>query len=64
MLYGLIAKKKKQSNNFILDITNCPLSIEELERQVEDLYRSPRVGFLEKVVFVKNDGVIKVISRG
>ncbi len=64
LLYGLIAKKKKQSNNFILDITNCPLSIEELERQVEDLYRSPRVGFLEKVVFVKNDGVIKVISRG
>lgn len=63
LLYGLIAKKQRQSHNFILDVTNCPLSIEELERQAEDLYRSPRVGFLEKVVFVKSDGVIKVISR-
>ena len=31
LLYGMIAKKKEQSHNFIIDITNCPLSMEELE---------------------------------
>ena len=63
LLYGLIAKKKKQSHNFIIDITNCPLNIEELEIQVERLYGSWRVGFLDKLVFIKNNEIVKVYSR-
>ena len=63
LLYGLIAKKQKQSHNFIVDVTKCPLSIEELEKQAEDLYRSPRVGFLERIVFIKDEKVVKVFDR-
>lgn len=63
LLYGAIAKKQKQSHNFIIDVTECPLSMEELERQTESLYRSPRVGFLERIVFVKNEEVVKVFNR-
>ena len=63
LLYGLIAKKYKQAHNFIIDITNCPLSIEELERQAECLYKSPRTGFLETVVFLKNEKIVKVLCR-
>lgn len=63
LLYGLIAKKKKQSHNFVIDVTECPLSQEELAEQIEDLYRSPRVGFLEKIVFVRDGKVEKVYSR-
>lgn len=63
LLYGLIAKKQKQSHNFIIDVTKCPLSIKELEKQAEGLYRSPRVGFLEYIVFIKNEEVVKVFSR-
>lgn len=63
LLYGLIAKKKKQSHNFIIDVTNCPLSMEELKKQAEDLYRSPRVGFLEQIVFMRGGEVEKVFCR-
>lgn len=63
LLYGLIAKKQKQSHNFIIDTTNCSLSMKELEKQAEDLYRSPRVGFLEQIVFMKNGEVVKVLCR-
>ena len=63
LLYGLIAKKKNQSHNFIIDVTNCPLSMEELEIQTNDLFRSPRTGFLEKIVFIKGNEVIRVFSR-
>ena len=45
LLYGLIAKKYRQAHNFVIDITNCPLSMEELERQAEHLYKSQRTGF-------------------
>lgn len=63
LLYGMIAKKKEQSHNFIIDITNCPLSMEELEEQAERLFGSWRVGFLEKLVFMKNGEIVKVLSR-
>lgn len=63
LLYGLIAKKQRQAHNFIVDITKCPLSIDELERQTENLYRSSRVGFLEQVVFIKNGKIVKVFDR-
>ena len=63
LLYGLIAKKYKQAHNFIIDITNCPLSMEELERQAERLYKSQRTGFLETMVFLKNEEIVKVLCR-
>lgn len=63
LLYGMIAKKKEQSHNFIIDITNCPLSMEELEGQADRLYGSWRVSFLEKLVFMKNGEIVKVLDR-
>lgn len=63
VIYGLIAKKRKQANNFIIDISDCPLSVEEIEKQIESLYTSPRVGFLEKIVLMKNNEVLKVYGR-
>ena len=63
LLYGLIAKKYKQAHNFIIDITDCPLNIEELEKQAESLYKSQRTGFLETIVFLKNGESVKVLSR-
>lgn len=63
VIYGLIAKKRKQADNFIIDISGCPLSVEEVEKQIESLYTSPRVGFLEKVVLMKKGEVVKVYGR-
>lgn len=60
---GLIAKKRKQADNFIIDISDCPLSVEEIERQIERLYISPRLGFLEMIVLMKNMDVLKVYGR-
>ena len=63
VIYGLIAKKRKQANNFVIDISECPLSEEEVEIQIENLYFSPRVGFLEKIVLIKNGEILKVYGR-
>lgn len=63
VIYGLIAKKRKQADNFIVDISDCPLSTEEIEKQIEGLYTSPRVGFLEKIVLMKDTEVLKVYGR-
>ncbi len=63
VIYGLIAKKRKQADNFIVDVSDCPLSVEEIKTQIESLYTSPRVGFLEKVVLMKGEKVLKVYGR-
>ncbi|MBR2215608.1 MAG: hypothetical protein IJ849_07625 [Selenomonadaceae bacterium] len=63
LLYGAIAKQKRQAYNFIVDVTDCPLSLEEVEEQVNDLYRSPRIGFLETLVLIKCGEIVKVYSR-
>ncbi len=63
LIYGLIAKKRKQAGNFVIDISECPLDEEEIGRQIENLYMSPRLGFLEKVVLMKHEKILKVYSR-
>ena len=63
LLYGAIAKQKRQAYSFIVDVTDCPLSMEELERQINDLYRSPRIGFLETLVLMRGGEVVKVYAR-
>ncbi len=63
LLQGLIAKQKHQAHNFIIDVTNCPLDMDELERQSKDLFRSPRTAFLNIIVFLKDRKVLKVLQR-
>lgn len=62
-LYDLVAKKKKQSPNFIFNITNCPLSEEEIERQIAEIYSSSRTKFVEKIVVMKNGKVLNVYAK-
>ena len=59
----LLAKKKKQSPNFIFDITECPLSAEEIERQINGLYSSHHTRFIEKIVVMKDGKIEKVYMR-
>ena len=63
LLYGMLAKKKKQSPNFIFDITDCPLSEEEIKSQINGLYASQHTRFVEKIVVVKNWEILKVYDR-
>lgn len=62
-LYGMISKKKKQSSNFIFDITLCPLSNEEIERQIETIYNSSHTEFVSTIVVIKDEAVIKVYKK-
>ena len=36
---------------------------DRIEKQIEELYTSPRVGFLEKVILMKDAEVLKVYGR-
>ena len=63
LIKGLIAKKRKQADNFVIDVSDCPLDIEEIDCQIKGLYTSPQVGFVRKIVLIKNGKVVKVYNR-
>lgn len=58
-----IKKKKNQSSNFIIDITNNKLSEEELLNQVEKIYKTSGREWVDKIIVKKDDRLIAIYKR-
>ena len=64
LVYNAIAKKKRQADNFILDISNCPLNYDDIKKQIQDIFeKSTHTRFVQNIVVIMNDEVIEVYSR-
>lgn len=63
LLSSMITKKKKQSDNFIFDISNCPLSQEDIFRQIIRIYGSNKTLTVKNIVVLKHGEIIKVFRR-
>lgn len=64
VLYNMVHKKKSQANNFIFDISNCPLDDDAINKQVEGLYNSAHTAFIDEIIIVKDGKVKKKYKRG
>lgn len=60
---GNLKGKKEQANNFVIDITNAKLDIEEAERQIQVIYNSKHFTWIDKIFLIKDDKIIKVHKR-
>lgn len=58
-----IKKKRKQSNNFIFDITNSKMELESLLFQIEKIYISKTTNWVDKVIVKKNEDVILIYKK-
>lgn len=63
VLKGMVKGKKRQASNFIFDISNCPLTMEDIEKQIEDIYRSKRTEFIKIIVLIKDDDIVKIYEK-
>ena len=63
VLYGMISKNRKQASNFIYDLSNCPLDMDEIEGQIDGIYRSSHTLFVDKIILFKDDKILKVYKR-
>lgn len=63
LLYNVVSKKRKQASSFIFDVTDCPLSEDEIIRQAEALYFSRHTRFVDKIVIMKNGEILNVYKR-
>ena len=62
-LFDMVSKKKKQADNFIFDISKCPLSQEEVKRQIGNIYRSRHTLFVKDIIIVKDGRIIDTYHR-
>lgn len=63
LLYNVVSKKRRQSSSFVFDVTDCPLSEDEIIKQAEALYFSRHTRFIDKIVIMKNGEILKVYVR-
>lgn len=63
VLYDMVSKKKSQATNYVFDVTDCPLSEEEIMDRVNSLYRSHHTRFVETVLLVKDGKIQGVYER-
>lgn len=58
-----ISKKKKQSNNFIFDISNTEMSEINAIKQVQGIYKSNNRAWVEQIILIKDNKVLKIYKR-
>lgn len=63
VIEGNLKKKKKQANNFIIDLTNSKISNEEANRQIESIYISKRYLWIDKIFIINAEKIIKIYKR-
>lgn len=63
VIYNMVSKKKRQANNFVIDISHCPLSENEIRNQVADVYRSSHTWFIDKIILCKNGNILNIYKR-
>lgn len=63
VLYNMINKKKSQADNFIFDITNCPLDYDDIKMQIEEIYKSSHTAFVNEIIIVDNGKVNEKFNK-
>lgn len=63
VLYNALKGKKNQAENFIFDISQNILDIEDLTNQARMLFESKNREFVKRIILIKDDVVLNVFER-
>ena len=62
-LDSAINKKKRQSNNFIFDISNSEITLEAIDKQLSSIYENKYRKWIDKIIVKQNNNVIVINKR-
>ena len=57
-----LKKAKKQAENFVIDVTNAEITINELYRQINSIYRSGRRG-VNIMILKDGENILEIIKK-
>lgn len=58
-----IKRCKEQASNFVIDITESKHNPEQLNRQIENIFKAYNTKFVESLIIIKDDKIIRVLKR-
>ena len=62
-IFNRVKKAKRQSHNFIIDVTDSGLDDEIINKQIEKLFTSRGTDWVDEVVIVRDKAIIRVVKR-
>ncbi len=62
-LYNAITRKRDQSDNFIFDITKTEMSEGEAMKQINGIYNSKHKEWVNKIILIKDNKILKEYNR-
>lgn len=62
-IYNNLKEVKNQANYVALDVSECDLSIEEIDTYLDSAFHSKHLQFLEGVILIKDNKLIKMLER-
>lgn len=62
-MFNRVKKSKRQSRNFILDISATELSDETVDRQIDKIFWSKDTRFVNEVVIINGGRIVRVVKR-
>ena len=62
-IFNRIKKAAKQAQNFVVDVSISGLSDKEVDKQIEKLFDRADTGWLEKIIVVRDNRIVKVVKR-
>lgn len=63
-LYDALSHQKRQANNFIFDISNTEMFVAEAIRQINVIYTSQHRKWVDKILLIRNNTILKYYKRG
>ena len=58
-----IHKKRDQADNFIIDISKSEVTENELNKQIENVFNSYNTQFVDTIMVIKGEDVVKILKR-
>lgn len=62
-IFNRIKKAAKQAQNFIVDVSKSGLSYKEVDKQIEKLFDRADTGWLEEIIVVRDNQIVKVAKK-
>ena len=62
-MFQRVKKAKRQSHNFIIDISDTELDKETVNQQINKIFWQDQTAFVDKLVIVKNGVIEQIVKR-
>lgn len=62
-IFNRVKKARGQSGNLIIDVTNSGLDDQIIESQIEEIFRNKATKFVDEIVIIRGNKIVKVAKR-